>query len=114
MTKSLVRSSVNFGDSSLGHCVEASGADSGTIWLTDSGYQLIRYNFTVSGSYPFTKYSRRIQGLNDPSGVAIGGPSNHLYVAVTGDGRFVNTTSLPRRGGWHEMFGNEAHRRRCR
>lgn len=73
--------------SPLGIAVQSSSAAAGSIWVSHNASQVTRYAYTVSGSnLTFTK-STDITGLNDPTGLAIGGPTNHLFVAVNGDGQ---------------------------
>ena len=73
--------------SPMGIAVESTGASSGSIWVANNGNQVTKYNYTISGGvYSFTS-STNIGSLNDPTGITIGGPSNHLYVGVMGDGQ---------------------------
>ena len=67
----------------LGIALQSSTATSMTIWVAHNDSLVTQYTCnTTTGVW--TK-GMEITGLSDPGGVAIGGTSNHLFVAQSGD-----------------------------
>ena len=61
-------------------------AHPGTAWVANGGSKVTKLTYDGSGHITA---GTEITGLNDPTGVAIGGPNQRLYVTVTGDGHVL-------------------------
>ncbi len=59
--------------------VDSSSAGSATVWVTNNGDRATKISYNGSFSATTT-----ISGLSDPTGIAIGGPNHHLFVAESG------------------------------
>lgn len=99
-------------ESPLGIAIEADGATSGTIWVANNSDRVSRMTYTADGLgvYTFTEdTSRRITGLSEPSGLSIGGTSNHLFVGEKGTGKIREydiTQTPPALAGLGSSFGS--------
>ena len=67
--------------SPLGIAVDTASSASATIWVANSGSKVTKITYTAATN-TFTA-GTSITGLSDPSGVAIGGPNHHMFVAET-------------------------------
>ena len=89
----------------LGIAVDTSSADSGTVWVANNGDRLSKITFSGTS---FTLVSS-LTGLSDPTGVTIGGPSHHLFVAESGHSHIheYDISGTPTLAGM-QTFGSKA------
>ena len=64
----------------LAIAVDTASSGSSTVWIVNNGDRVTKITFNGTTFTPSTS----ITGLSDPTGLTIGGPNHHLFVAETG------------------------------
>ena len=98
-------------NSPLGIAIESDKPDSGIIWVSNNSDRVSRIEFKVKdGGYKFAEdNSRRIADLREPSGLSIGGPNRHLFVAEKATGKIREydlNAAPPKLAGLGSSFGS--------
>ena len=97
----------------LSIAVDTANSSSSTVWIVNNGDRVTKLTFTNSGSSFSAGTS--ITALADPTGLTLGGPNHHLFIAESGTThiREYDITSTPALvsgvgtlGGTSGMFGS--------